>query len=170
MKYLTGGGGNYNASGRWISGSSSGRPDASGNWMADPQPGHYDSNGRWRAGATSGFYDGQGRWITTSSDTRSYGRDANSGGERDRAGLHRSIEDRAARLEQRIRTASSQRALSRSETGRALRELSSIRRQETRMRHVRGQLSARDEAIIQDRLTRLSDRLRLSREQARADY
>ena len=162
--------GHYNASGRWISGTAGGRPDASGNWMADPQPGYYDSDGRWRAGATSGYYDGQGRWIATSSDSRSYGTDANSGGERDRAGMRRSIEDREARIEQRIRMASMQRTLSRYETNRAFRELNAIRRQESSMRHVQGQLSARDEATIQARLTRLSDRLRLSREEARADY
>jgi len=162
--------GHYNASGRWISGTAGGRPDASGNWMADPQPGYYDSDGRWRAGATSGYYDGQGRWIATSFDSRSYGTDANSGGERDRAGMRRSIEDREARIEQRIRMASMQRTLSRYETNRAFRELNAIRRQESSMRHVQGQLSARDEATIQARLTRLSDRLRLSREEARADY
>lgn len=162
--------GHYNTSGRWISGTASGRPDVSGNWIADPQPGHYDSNGRWRTGATLGFYDGRGRWIATSSGAQSYGTEADHHGQRDHADMPRSIHDRAARIEQRIRTASSQRTLSRSETARALRELNSIRRQETNMRHVRGQLSARDEATIQDRLARLSDRLRLSREEARADY
>lgn len=144
--------GHYDQRGRWIEGTASGRRDANGVWIADPQPGYYN-NGRWVPGATYGYYDSRGRWIATSG----YG----SGN--DQNGSSRGILSQVMWLEQYIRSADAQRQLTRGELTSARRELNSIRYRERNMRHDRaGNLSARNQAQLQDRIDRLNRRLRTS--------
>ena len=141
--------GHYDSNGRWMVGAASGHRDSAGVWMSADKPGYYDNRGRWHAGATSGYYDGQGRWIARPSGTNGTG-----------SGMPREIRAREAWLERYIRSAGSEGNLSRMDTNRALRDLSSIRRSEQYMRRDRqGALSRRDQAMINMRLDRLSNRL-----------
>jgi hypothetical protein len=145
--------GHYDARGRWISGSASGHTDTNGVWIADPQPGYYDSRGRWQAGATTGYYDSRGRWVSTAIQPG-----GNNGTE-----PVRTITSQLDWLDTYVRNANAQRTLSRRETSDAQRELRSIRTRERGMRHDRsGDLSIRNEAELQVRIDRLSDRLRIA--------
>jgi hypothetical protein len=144
--------GRYNSDGIWMSGQASGRRDANGVWVADPQPGYYD-NGRWVRGEASGYYDARGHWIST--DGRQQRADYGSyhdGGQ--------SIDQRQARLGERIRRGMDNGRLSRAEGVQAMRTLADIDRQEQSLRGRRGQLGPRGQAIITARLDRLSDSIR----------
>ena len=156
--------GRYDARGRWIAGSAAGRRDSNGNWIADPQPGYYNSNGRWIAGTATGYYDNRGRWINTG---------ITSGVGSDQSGLGpipRVVRARLTWMDQYIRASNSQGTLSRVETNRSLRELAGIRNSERAMiRDRRGELSVRNEAAINIRLDRLSDKLRISGDMSRAN-
>jgi hypothetical protein len=143
--------GHYDARGRWIAGTARGRRDASGVWIADPQPGYYDTRGRWHVGQTSGYYDSRGRWVSTVS------------GANGQIGPGRGIVAQVNWLEQYVGHASSQRTLNNREASRAQRELRSIREREQSMRHdSMGNLSRRDQAALQVRLDRVSDRLQIN--------
>ncbi len=143
--------GHYDAQGRWVAGTASGHRDANGVWIADPQPGYYDSNGRWHAGESYGYYDSRGRWIST--------RDHNS-----QAMPRGEILTQLNWLDSYLRNATAQRSLNRGQLISARREVSSIRSRERYMRHDRmGNLSARDEATLQLRIDRLTNRLRINR-------
>lgn len=132
--------GRYDDYGRWVQGQPAGRM-VNGMWVSDPQPGYYD-NGRWVSGPAVGYYDARGRWIST-------------GGAVDRADYstttpmeRRDLADRIARLEQRIRRGIDDGSLNRMEANQALRSLDAIRR---------------DEAMLSDRVDRLSRQLRIDR-------
>ena len=82
--------------------------------------------------------------------------------------MPRELNARGVWLDQYIRNARNEGTLSRVETTRALKELNLIRSRERSMYHNReGELSVRDEAAIQVRFDRLSDRLRISRADGR---
>jgi hypothetical protein len=143
--------GHYDSRGKWMVGAASGHRDSAGVWMSADKPGYYDNRGRWHAGATSGYYDGRGNWIARPSGTNGAG-----------SGMPREIRAREAWLERYIRSAGNEGRLTRSETNRALRDLSAIRRSEQYMRRDRqGNLSIRNETAITVRLDRLSSQLRI---------
>ena len=97
-------------------------------------------------------FENSGRWIARPSGTNGVG-----------SGMPREIHAREAWLERYIRSANSEGNLSRSDTNRALRDLSAIRRSEQFMRRDRqNELSDRDEAAITQRLDRLSSQLRIT--------
>ncbi len=145
--------GHYDTNGRWVAGVASGSRDSNGKWIADAQPGYYDSNGRWNLGQTMGYYDSRGRWISTTAQQGGY----------DQTGPRGSILMQVSRLEQYVQTASFQHTLNRGQIISAQRELRNIRARERRMRHDRaGYLSARDQAGLQARINRLTNRLRIN--------
>ncbi len=147
--------GRYDANGRWMPGEQAGQRGADGRWIEGVQPGYYTSNGRWVPGQTTGYYDNRGRWVSTGVVT-------DMGAQ---APIPREVRARLTWMDSYIRSASSQGTLSRAETDRSLRELTSIRTSERSMpRNRRGELSVRNEAAIQVRLDRLSDRLRITGE------
>ena len=85
--------------------------------------------------------------------------------------MPREIAAREAWLERYIRSASNEGNLSRSDSNRALRDLSAIRRSEQYMRRDRqNELSDRDEAAITQRLDRLSSQLRITNLEAGRRY
>ena len=147
--------GRYNADGRWMAGQASGRRDANGAWIADPQPGYYD-NGRWVRGEAVGYYDARGQWMAT--DGRAQRADYRRDGHSDRDAL--SIDDRQARLAERINRGEQSGKLSRSEVRHARQTLASIERQERSLRTRQGYLGPRGQAIITARLDGLSQTLR----------
>lgn len=144
--------GHYDPRGRWVAGAASGHRDGNGVWIADPQPGYYDARGRWNAGVTSGYYDVRGRWVPTL-----------RGGPGGNYGANRpAILSQLAWLDQYVHTARTQRSMSNRQLAMFERELNSIRNRERRMRHDRnGNLTLRDDAALQTRIDRLSDRLRI---------
>jgi hypothetical protein len=154
--------GRYDRDGHWISGEAAGHRDAAGLWVADAQPGYYDASGRWRAGAARGYYDTGGRWIATAPAVGNRGSDAAYETRTNWADAPRDVGARMSWLDRRIRRGLDGGMLSHDEGLRALRSLTSIRRQETRMDHRRGRLNPRDEGIIQARLDDLSNSLRWS--------
>jgi hypothetical protein len=115
--------GRYDDYGRWIQGQAAGRM-INGAWVADPQPGYYE-NGRWVRGAALGYYDARGRWISTSGalSRTAYPVTAD-------AAERRSLEDRIAWLDRRIRRGINDGSLNRLEANQALRSLDGIRRDE----------------------------------------
>ena len=151
--------GSYDSRGRWIAGQPSGRRDANGNWIADAQPGYYDSRGRWIAGEATGSYDSRGRWIASNAYNNGGNNDAgyNNGGNRD-------VRSRLARIEQRIDRGVQQGSLTPGEARRAEDELAAIRRYDRSLRTRSGTLTARNEALVQARLDRLSDRIKAARD------
>lgn len=150
--------GAYDAYGNWQDGAQNGHRDANGAWVADAQRGYYDTDHRWHSGAAWGYYDAEGRWNAT----RAYGSQASYQTDERRTGMRRDLDSRETRIEQRIRTAVDNGALSRSEGRRDLRSLSRIRRQESEMRGGDGRLSEQEEAMLQGRLDQLSQQLRQS--------
>jgi hypothetical protein len=126
-------------------------PMASGSLMHSP--GYYDTNGRWHVGTTSGYYDNRGRWISTSVGAAPV----------ELLVMPRDVRGRIAWMTDYIRTANSQGTLSRTELNKANRELKSISAREKSMYHGKnGELSIRNEASLNVRLDRLSDRLRIN--------
>lgn len=152
--------GAYDSYGRWMPGANNGHRDANGVWIADAQPGYYDAEHRWRPGAAWGYYDAEGRWVPT--EPGGYGAPVAYQDGRARAAMRRDVDGRADRLEQRIRAAADNGSLTREDAGRDLGALTSIRRQEADLRDGDGQLSPQNDAMLQARLDRLSDRLRQS--------
>jgi hypothetical protein len=150
--------GQYDSNGRWIPGAPSGHRDANNVWIADAQPGYYNSDGRWMQGPANGYYDARGRWIATS-----YANGDGPGANNDRrwGEAPRDIRQREAWLQQRIVNARSDGSLTRTEAGRSLNSLSSIRQREARMRDFRGRLSPRETSFIQSQLDSLSERVRM---------
>lgn len=142
--------GRYDANGRWLAGQASGRRDANGSWNADPQPGYYD-NGRWIRGEAYGYYDARGRWVST--DGRRRGAEGSLAG-------GSSIDERQARLADRIDRRMRDGQLSRREGQQALRTLAAIERQERSLRDRNGRIGSRGEATINERLDRLSATVR----------
>jgi hypothetical protein len=142
--------GRYDNYGRWIAGTPAGRRDANGRWVSDAQPGYYDSNGRWQRGMVNGSYDNQGRWT-------SYGQtNYNQNGQPTAA-------ERYNRIEQRIDRGIRDGSLNRTEAQNARNELASIRRFDRSKRQRNGRISASNAAQIDLRLDRLSQRVRLDR-------
>ena len=141
--------GSYDRYGRWQPGRASGHRDANGNWVAEAQPGYYDARGRWIAGTVRGNYDARGNFIAENGT--GYGR--GDTGKRD-------IESRFTRIESRIEHGVAAGDLSRNDGRRADKELASIRRYDGSLRDRNGNISNRNEALVQARLDRLSDRLR----------
>ncbi len=152
--------GSYDQYGRWIAGAPNGRRDNNGNWIANEQPGYYDRYGRWHAGSTSGSYDARGVWIAanTGYGNGAYNNGNNAYGNGDNG--QRDIQSRFMRIEQRISRGVDDGSLNRNEAQRDQYELSSIRRYDRSLRNRNGAISARNEARVQQRLDRLSDRLR----------
>lgn len=152
--------GRYDRDGRWIEGQAAARRDANGNWVYDPQPGYYNTSGRWIAGETRGYYDARGTWISTSAiPGRAVVADSLQGHD---------IRSREARITQRIARGYQDGSLTRSEYYQAGRELHSIQRYRVSVTNRRGYLRPGYEAVIQARLDRLSDMIRLNRQDARA--
>jgi hypothetical protein len=121
-------------------------------WIAEPQPGYYDNKGRWHPGEVNGYYDSRGRWIRTGTQAEAP----------DRSDDRRSILPQVTEMSEYIGSTAGQRSLSRTSRANALRELRAIRQREKSMRHDRnGDLSIRDQAALQLRLDRLSNRLRI---------
>lgn len=149
--------GSYDSRGRWMPGAANGRRDTNGNWVADAQPGYYDRNGRWNAGTARGAYDSRGVWVAANAG---YGNANNGNGYNNGNSGQRDVPSRLARLEQRIERGVDQGNLNRNEAQRAQTELASIRRYDRSLRGRNGQLSTRNEALVQARLDRLSDALR----------
>jgi hypothetical protein len=140
--------GRYDARGNWIADQARGHRDASGTWIADPQPGYYDTHGRWHEGETTGYYDSRGRWNATGVAT--------SGN----YGSPPAILPQIAALDRYVSTAQSRRLLSSRELASVRRQLYGIRASEQAMRHDRrGNLSMTDQAKLQVRIDRLSNRL-----------
>jgi Glycine zipper 2TM domain len=154
--------GHYDRNGRWLSGQASGRYDSNGNWTSDPEPGYYDTNGRWHPGETRGYYDSRGRWI---SDDGRY--DTGNSYNQTASAMPSDIRGQINWIDSYIRESRQNGQLSRRESDRALRDLNAIRSSERTMARNRdGQLTVRNEAMLQVRLDRLSDRLRLPTRQA----
>ena len=171
--------GRYDENGRWMNGEASGHTDANGAWVADPQPGYYDTNGRWRRGQAMGYYDTRGRWIATGAASpayaTAYGRDTSVQAPNQPVAIpdqgrgfqsdHHDRWDQAGRdttareswLDGKIRAAYSAGTIDRRTAARDLRMLSSIRRDDARMRRHGGQLSDSAQARIQGRLDRLAE-------------
>ena len=153
--------GYYNSRGRWVAGSTVGYYDRNGRWTRGVnrnddgsgrymQPGYYDRNGRWVRGDISGYYDGRGTWVST-------GGGVNSGGY---GSAPREFGARTQWLEDYIRGETSRGSLGRNASDRAMRDLENIRRTERSLgRNRNGNLSVRDEAALNIRLDRLSDRI-----------
>jgi len=140
--------GHYDARGNWIADQALGHRDASGTWIADPQPGYYDTHGRWHEGETTGYYDSRGRWNATGVAT--------SGN----YGALPAILPQIAALDRYVSAAQSRHLLSNRELASLQRQLYGIRTSEQAMRHDRrGNLSAADQAKLQVRIDRLSNRL-----------
>ena len=144
--------GHYNANGVWVRDDGYGQP--TGYWTARAQPGYYDENGRWVAGTVTGYYDARGRWVSTGVAGR-----PNYAGARSR-----DVRVREARIEARIERQRDRGLISRSEARRARAELASIRRDESRMRYSGGRFTANEESVIHQRLDRLGEMLRASRD------
>ena len=149
--------GHYGANGRWIAGPSTGRYDANGRWIAgraqasnEVQPGYYDQ-GQWRPGPVTGYYDAQGRWIRVDSVG------APLSGGYDTATIAR----RKTWLDQQIRSGLSDGSLTRREGDQALKTLASIDREERGLRLRSGELRPRDQTMIQARLDKLSESVRI---------
>lgn len=184
--------GHYDSNGRWINGEASGHRDANGNWISDPQPGYWGTDGRWRAGQTMGYYDGRGRWIQTS-DTRvvvvsntpvanpgysdRYGQDRQGGyrsGREQRSAFWAEAGNDTRQREDwlggRIRDAASRGSLDHMTAHRAMRTLSSIRRDDNSMRRRHGgDLSGRGKDMIQGRLDNLAASVRMQMQAQRGD-
>lgn len=141
--------GQYDANGRWIAGAPAGRRDANGNWVFDAQPGYYDNYGRWQRGTVRGSYDNQGRWIDAGNG---YGQNAIV-----------PTAERLNRIEQRIDRGVRDRSLSQAEARGALNEVASIRLFDRRKRTRNGTISTRNAALVDARIDRLSQRVRLER-------
>lgn len=141
--------GRYDDNGRWISGQASGRRNANGDWVFDSQPGYYDSNGRWNRGTVRGNYDAQGRWIVAGN-----GYNQTTGA---------NIAVRLDRIEQRIDRGVQDRSLSRAEAANAVSEVAAIKRYDRSLRKRNGAISNRNAALVDARIDRLSQRLRLER-------
>ncbi len=149
--------GAYDARGHWVSGARNGHTDANGVWVVDSQPGYYDSSRHWHAGPARGYYDTRGVWIAITPNAGVAGVDSSYQGAN-----RRDVDSREQWLEQRIRSASANGALSQYDASNDMRELGAIRRQETGMRRDDGVLSPRDEAQLQTRLDNLSATVRQS--------
>lgn len=173
--------GHYDSSGRWVGGVATGRSDGNGNWVSEPQYGYYGTDNRWHSGQASGYYDTRGRWVATGAapdpgaqpprrdaasgyydgQGRWIERPSDNGG--NWAAMPREIRARETWLGHYIRRAGREDRLSRSETNQALRDLNDIRRSEQYMqRNRRGELSARNEAVINGRLDRLTRQVRIA--------
>ena len=150
--------GSYDQNGRWMMGQVNGRRDTNGNWIADPQPGYYDRNGRWHVGTARGEYNARGVWIAADSG---YTNDNVENGVYTNG--QRDVASRLEGLEQRIERGIQEGSLNRNQAQRAQAELDSIRRYNRSLRSRNGSISARNEALVQARLNRLSDGLRNSR-------
>lgn len=181
--------GRTDANGRWMADTQPGYYGSDRRWRAGPAQGYYDARGRWvtTGGSQSeqrddgdGYYDRQGRWHDAPAERSratgyydrddrwvAYGNDrwmesAPGMADNDMRSAPRDVIGRTAWLDRYVRSASSQGRLSRVETNRSLRELGGIRATERAMPHNRnGELSVRNEAAIQVRLNRVSDRLRM---------
>lgn len=151
--------GSYDRDGRWMPGQVGGQRDNNGNWVADAQPGHYDPRGRWVAGQTRGRYDERGVWIA---DNNGNGNNEGNNGFGNNG--QRDIRSRFDRIETRIARGVDDRSLTANDARRADAELASIRRYDRSLRNRNGQISARNENLVQSRLNRLNNQLRSVRE------
>ena len=153
--------GRYASQGRGLAGASNGHRDAGGDWRADDQPGYYDRDGRWQAGTARGSYDAAGVWIAANTNVGTGGYASNgyadpgygNGGRID-------VQSRLANIQTRIGVGVEQGRLSRNDARRAATEADAIRRYDRSLRGRDGQISVRNEALVQVRLDRLNDLLR----------
>ena len=126
--------------------------------------GYYDNDGRWHDNGTDravayGYYDRSGAWID--------GPPPNVGGYSANASYQSrahtmSVDERIARIDQRIDQARADGSLSPREARDAMRTLNDIKRQERDLAGD-GRLGYRDEARLQARLDSLSDQVRMDR-------
>jgi hypothetical protein len=153
--------GYYDNQGAWHASSvarssAAGYFDRNGNWVVGAPRGQYDSHGYWAPAGVSGYYDAAGRWIGP----------GGPGGPVERANLERDDRDvlaRIDRMDQRIRRGFDDGSLNRREAREVSRDLQSIRDEAASLRTRSGRLRPRDEEALNDRLDRLSDRLRAER-------
>lgn len=181
--------GYYDRDGRWVVGAPAGSYDRNGQWIqGDAARGYRDRNGYWVPANAQGYYAADGTYVTAQPNGyRNDGRDArnaygqsgyqNDGrDDRDAYGQSgyqgnapRDTRERLDRISARIDTAANEGTLTRNESIRARRELASIRATDRSLRY-RGQLSARNEQLINTRLDRLNQAIRATRQDARAGY
>ena len=155
--------GYYDNNARWHANQATvfGHYDADHRWRADGDQqvasGYYDRHGDWVDGQPNGYYDSRGEWVAHPAN--GYDR---RGGYRDRAGTW-DIDTQISRLDDRIERGRNDGSLSRRESYRARLALNSIRQDEQNRRND-GSLSDRDQSRLQARLDRLTDEVRLDRQ------
>lgn len=125
--------------------------------------GYYDNEGRWHDNGTDravayGYYDRNGVWVDGPPNVSGYSANASY----ESRSHTMSVDDRIARIDQRIDRSRDDGSLSPREARDALRTLNDIRRQERDLAGD-GRLSYRDEARLQARLDRLADQVRMDR-------
>lgn len=138
--------GSYNANGVWVPGSRSSSAPV-GYWEAASVPGYYDSNGRWVRGSTRGYYDANGRWVSIG---------GGAGVSPVVADRNMDTRDRAARIADRIDRQRDRGLISKREAESARTQLSSIRREDNRLRASGGRFTPNEQSLIHQRLDQLS--------------
>lgn len=126
--------------------------------------GFYDNDGRWHDNHTDravayGYYDRRGEWIDGPPPVSGYAADASYTSHVNTM----DVDARIDRIQDRIRRGREDGSLSRRDASDAQRMLNDIRRQENDLRGD-GRLSDRDTSMLQARLDRLSDRVRIDRD------
>ena len=150
--------GYYDRDNRWVEGQPRGYYDTSNRWVAfdgsSETGGYTDRDGRWVRGETTGYYDARGRWVSTGVVARPGNVAYNS----------RDTRARASRIATRIERMRANGQLSRAESRRALADLASIKRDESRMRYSGGRFTANEENVIHQRLDNLGKVIREDRD------
>jgi len=126
--------------------------------------GYYDSDGRWHDNGVDrsvayGYYDRNGVWVDGAPTVSGYSYNASTTSRVNTM----DVDTRISRLQDRIDRGRDDRTLSYREARDAQRTLNDIRREE-RDRRGDGYLSNRDEALLQQRLDRLSAQIHYDRE------
>jgi len=126
--------------------------------------GYYDSDGRWHDNGSDrsvayGYYDRNGAWVDGAPTVSGYSYNASATGRINTM----DVDTRISRIQDRIDRSRDNRTLSYREARDAERTLNDIRREE-RYRRGDGFLSSRDEALLQQRLDRLSAQIHYDRE------
>jgi hypothetical protein len=124
--------------------------DRDGRWHY--ASGYYDRYNRWVVATPGrGYFDSDGRWIPVAASAEYRGADA--------AYVGGGLNAREDRIEERIRSAESEGALSRYDADRDYRYLNDIRDRQAMLANDHDGLNAADRDEIARRLNRLSDRL-----------
>lgn len=161
--------GYYDNRGRWIAGNTRGYYDSRGRWVAGEnrysnmeQPGYW-RNGRWVAGTTRGYYDSRGRWVAIDGQTGVGGPYEGASSGYDWNNQPRDAQGRIEFLRGYIRDAGYDNRLTSAERRYATSELGAIENQHRMFSRSGGTLTVREEAQIDMRLDRLTQRLERDR-------